>query len=169
MKWLVSTVAAVLLICGLMAAPAGAATKTTTQYLQGSEERALTEIDISQAVLRLPGTSKRVRNLASLAVKRGGHELVSVQNIERDLGVASVSHGRRKGTSEVQHLQTASVHERNHSYPKLLLSNLKAHIQAYEKAEANGNHLVSNHAKSWLPHLVDLQDKATALKASLQA
>src|SRR3954454_15554477 len=115
-------------VCALALALATAAqAKPSAQdasFLTSAGSRALTEVDISTALLHAAGARPKVRRLASLVVKRSGHESRAIAALAKHEGLPAAAHGKRRGTAQIQHMDKLSGLARDRSYVKLLLSDL---------------------------------------------
>jgi hypothetical protein len=165
-----ATVLSTAAVCALALAPTAQAKPNAqdASFLASAGSRALTEVNISTALLHGAGAKPKVRRLAAQVVKRSGHESRALAQLAKHEGLPAAAHGKRRGTAQVQHMNKLSGLARDRSYIKLLSSDLASHIQTYKREIAKGHDAaVRNQAKAWLGRLLALRNQATAVLARL--
>jgi hypothetical protein len=168
MKVIVVSTAAVAALA--LAAPAQAKPNAQdASFIASAGARALTEVNVGKALLHARGANKSVRSLASLVVRRAGHETRAIARLAKSKGLPSAGHGKRRGTEQVQHLaKRNSAAARDRSYVKLTISDLDSHIRTYKREVAKGRDAaIKKQATQWLSRLTALRAQASVVLAKL--
>ena len=156
-----------LLSASALLAASPALAKPTAQdasFVSSAGTRALTEVNVGTALLHSRGADRRVRRLASLAVKRAGHESRAIAKLAASNRLPSARHGKRRGTSQVAHLAKLRGTRRDRSYLKLTISDLDSHIRTYRAEMAKGHDAdIRKQAREWIGRLTDLRARAGTL------
>src|SRR4051794_37339893 len=93
-------------VCWLALAPVAQAKPSAqdASFLTSAGARALTEVNISTALLHAAGARPKVRRLASQVVKRSGHETRAIAELAQHEGLPAATHGKRRGTAQIAHM-----------------------------------------------------------------